>query len=98
MLEMVKDALQLTTTTKYDSELEWDINAGLLDLTATAGVVTATTDSRDPLILRAVVTYACAQFYLTRDSSQYAVMMAAYESQKGALRQTTGYTNWGHEA
>lgn len=98
MLEAVKNALQLTTTIMYDSELTGYIYAGLQDLTVTAGVVNATTDSRDPLILRAVVTYACAQFYLTRDSSQYAVMMAAYESQKGSLRQATGYTNWGNDA
>lgn len=98
MLEAVKNALQLTTTTKYDSELTDYIHAGLQDLTVTAGVTNATTDSTDPLIQRAVATYACAQFYLTRDSSQYAVMMAAYESQKGSLRQATGYTNWGNDA
>ncbi len=99
MLEAVKNALQLSTTTKYDSELTDYIHAGLLDLTVTAGVTNATTtDTTDPLIQRAVVTYACAQFYLTRDSSQYAVMMAAYESQKGSLRQATGYTNWGNDA
>lgn len=98
MLEAVKNALQLTTTTKYDTELTGYIHAGLLDLTVTAGVTNATTDTTDPLIQRAVATYACAQFYLTRDPSQYAVMMAAYESQKGSLRQATGYTNWGNDA
>lgn len=94
MLEAAKRALQLSVTT-YDTELTDYISAGLLDLSVTAGVEAATADTSDALVKRAVVTYACAMFYLTRDVAQHQALMAAYESQKGALRIATGYTDWG---
>lgn len=95
MLDAVKDALQLTTTTVYDTELQDYIDAAQLDLSVTAGVTAPDTSTTDPLIKRAVVTYACAHFYLTRDPALYSTLMGAYLSQKGNLQLATGYTNWG---
>lgn len=93
MLEAAKRALSLDIT-NYDTELSGYISAALLDLSVTAGVTGATADTDDPLIINAVVTYACAFFYLTRDPDKYQTLMKAYEMQKGNLRIATGYTDW----
>lgn len=93
MLDEAKRALNLTITA-YDTELSGYIDAGLLDLSVTAGVTAAEAGTDDPLVRRAVVTYTCAQFYLTRDSERYKLLMDSYDAQKGALRIADGYTDW----
>lgn len=90
MLEAVKRALDLTTD-YYDGEIGELINAALQDMRATAGIVAATEDSEDPLILHAVKLYAQAHF---KNPSNYDQLSAAYEALKGSLQKTTGFTDW----
>ena len=88
MLETVKMALRITTTA-YDSELTYLIEAAKLDL-GIAGVVLP--EETDALVTRAVVTYCKMSFGLPED---YDRLKASYDEQKAQLSNATGYTDWG---
>ena len=88
MLEQIRRALRLTTTA-YDEEILSLQQAALLDLQATAGVVT---ESMDPLILRAVITYVRMHFGTPEN---YAQLKASYDEQKAQLMMCSNYTVWG---
>jgi hypothetical protein len=91
MLDAVKRTLDITITA-YDTELTELIAAALQDLRATAGVVAATPDSTDPLILAAVKLYCQMRF---KQPANYAELERAYNDIKGSLQKATGYTDWG---
>ena len=88
MIEQIRRALRLTTTA-YDEEILSLQQAALLDLQATAGVVT---ESMDPLILRAVITYVRMHFGAPEN---YAQLKASYDEQKAQLSMCSAYTLWG---
>lgn len=93
MLEKVKLALRITSDA-FDAELNDLIDAAYADL-GIAGVTN--TDATDPLIIRAVCTFAKLNFGQPADG-QYDRLKAAYDEQKSQLSMATGYTTWGTEA
>lgn len=88
MLEMVKVALRITTTA-YDSELVYLIDAAKLDL-GIAGVVLP--EQMDALVQKAIITYCKMSFGLPED---YDRLKRSYDEQKAQLSNATGYTDWG---
>lgn len=88
MLDQVKLALRISTTA-YDSELTYLIDAAKLDL-GIAGVVLP--EELDALVRRAVITYCKMSFGLPED---YDRLKKSYDEQKAQLVTATGYTNWG---
>ena len=90
MLETVRRALHIATTA-YDTELQALINAGLADL-GLAGVDQS--DTTDPLIVMAMVTYCRVRFGSPDD---YSRLKKAYDEQKAQLQMATGYTDWGDD-
>ena len=87
MLEQVKLALRISTTA-YDSELTYLIDAAKLDL-GIAGVVLP--DELDALVQRAIITYCKMSFGLPED---YDRLKRSYDEQKAQLSTATGYTDW----
>jgi hypothetical protein len=87
MLEQVKLALRISTTA-YDSELTYLIDAAKLDL-GIAGVVLS--EELDALVQRAVITYCKMSFGLPED---YDRLKKSYDEQKAQLSTATGYTDW----
>ena len=88
MLNKVKLAMAITTSA-YDAELQDLIDAAYLDL-GIAGV-----DNQlihDKLVQRAVITYCRMMFHSPADFEN---LRWAYESLKGQMAISTGYTNWG---
>lgn len=88
MLNKVKLAMAITTDA-YDNELSDLIDAAKLDL-GIAGV-----DSEfihDKLIQRAIITYCRMMFHSPADFEN---LRWAYESLKGSMAISTGYTEWG---
>ena len=88
MLETVKMALRITTTA-YDSELTYLIEAAKLDM-GIAGVVLP--EDMDALVTRAIITYCKMSFGLPED---YDRLKKSYDEQKAQLSTATGYTDWG---
>lgn len=88
MLELVRKALRLTTTS-FDDELQLEINAALLDL-GVAGVVVP--EEQDALVKLAVITYCKMRF---GEPDEYDRLKASYDEQKAQLVTCTGYTEWG---
>lgn len=88
MLEKVKLALRIKTNA-FDGEINDLINAALADLAA-AGITNQ--DEKDPLIIRAVVTFCRANFGSPAD---YDKMKTSYDEQKAMMQMATGYTEWG---
>ena len=88
MLEQVKLALRISTTA-YDSELTYLIEAAKLDL-GIAGVVLP--DELDALVQKAIITYCKMSFGLPED---YDRLKKSYDEQKAQLSTATGYTDWG---
>ena len=88
MLEQVKLALRISTTA-YDTELTYLIEAAKLDL-GIAGVVLP--DELDALVQKAVITYCKLSFGLPED---YDRLKRSYDEQKAQLSTATGYTDWG---
>ena len=88
MLEQVKTALRITTTA-YDSELIYLIEAAKLDL-GIAGVVVP--EELDALVQKAVITFCKMSFGIPED---YDRLKRSYDEQKAQLITATGYTNWG---
>lgn len=87
MLEQVKLALRISTTA-YDTELTYLIEAAKLDL-GIAGVVLP--DELDALVQKAVITYCKLSFGLPED---YDRLKRSYDEQKAQLSTATGYTDW----
>ena len=87
MLEQVKLALRISTTA-YDSELTYLIEAARLDL-GIAGVVLP--EELDALVQRAIITYCKMSFGLPED---YDRLKRSYDEQKAQLSTATGYTDW----
>lgn len=88
MLEKVKMALRISTTA-YDSELSYLIEAAKLDL-GIAGVIVP--DEIDALVTKAIITYCKMSFGLPED---YDRLKRSYDEQKAQLSNATGYTDWG---
>ena len=87
MLDQVKLALRISTTA-YDSELTYLIEAAKLDL-GIAGVVLP--EELDALVQRAIITYCKMSFGLPED---YDRLKRSYDEQKAQLSTCTGYTQW----
>lgn len=87
MLEQVKLALRISTTA-YDTELTYLIEAAKLDL-GIAGVVLP--EELDALVQKAVITYCKMSFGLPED---YDRLKRSYDEQKAQLSTATGYTDW----
>ena len=87
MLDQVKLALRISTTA-YDSELTYLIEAAKLDL-GIAGVVLP--EELDALVQRAIITYCKLSFGLPED---YDRLKRSYDEQKAQLSTATGYTDW----
>lgn len=85
MLEKVKLALRVTTTT-FDSELTDLMSAACSDLGIVG--VTATTSTTDPLLIRAIITYCKLHF---GEPDEYDRLKASYDEQKAQLITATGY-------
>ena len=83
MLNRVKLALRVSGA-DFDQEINDLISAAYQDLTI-AGI---TVDTKDPLIIRAVITYCKANF---GDNDSYDRLKASYDEQKSTLMMTTGY-------
>lgn len=83
----VKLALKITTD-DFDTEIEDLINGALADM-GIAGVTTLTTT--DALIVRAVVTYARANW---GSPSDYDKLKASYDEQKAQLQMSSNYTDF----
>lgn len=97
MLEKVKAALQLTTTT-FDTEINDLVSAGVTDLNI-AGVTggTVSTSSTDAIVQRALITYCVCHFEALHGSlDRSKVLETSYNEQKAQLSTHTGYTDWGN--
>lgn len=88
MLEKVKRVLRVTTSA-FDEEIADLISAALADL-GVAGVTN--TEETDPLIIRAVETYAKLHFGDPEDAER---LQRSYDEQKAQLSMHTGHTDWG---
>lgn len=88
MLDQVKLALRISTTA-YDTELTYLIEAAKLDL-GIAGVVLP--EELNALVQKAVITYCKMSFGLPED---YDRLKRSYDEQKAQLSTATGYTDWG---
>ena len=88
MLETVKMALRISTTA-YDTELTYLIEAAKLDL-GIAGVIVP--EELDAIVTKAIITYCKMSFGLPED---YDRLKRSYDEQKAQLSNATGYTDWG---
>lgn len=86
MLDNVKGAMWLTSDTSHDAELTSLINAACADLGIVG--VTAESDTSDPLLIRAVITYCRLMFGSPDD---YDKLKKSYDEQKAQLITATGY-------
>ena len=105
MLNEAKKALRVTASA-FDSEIMDLLRAGVRDLeiagvtvpgkvsytVSTAGAVTDISTLKDPLVQRAVITYARAHFGSPAD---YDRLAESYENQKVQLMHAGGYTDYG---
>lgn len=85
MLDTVKDAIPVRDTA-HDAELTRLIAAACADLGIVG--VTAETETTDPLLERAIVTYCRANFL---EPDNYDKLKASYDEQKAQLITATGY-------
>ena len=94
LIDKVKTACRVTTSA-YDGELNDLIQAGLADMGITdVRPELLTTDSPEPLITRAVVTYCRMNFgYVAVED--YNRLKASYDEQKSQLLMSGTYTDWG---
>ena len=107
MLKEAKKALRVTAD-YYDDEIMRLCQAGVSDLqiagvvasgevtftVSTSGAVTDTSTLTDPLLQRAIITYARMRFGSPND---YDRLAEAYETQKVQLMHATGYTTYGED-
>ena len=106
MLKEAKKALRVTIT-NYDSEIMGLCKAGLMDLqiagveasgtvsytVGTNDAVTDTSTLTDPLMQRAIITYAAMRF---GNPPNYEQLRDAYETQKVQLMHAAAYTDYGN--
>lgn len=93
ILSKVKLALRIVTDA-FDSEITDIIKACLIDLNI-AGVNEYTIDNcDDPIIVRAICTYAKYHFGDANGAEQADRLKASYDEQKAQLSMKTGYTSW----
>ena len=85
MLDLVKLALRISTDA-FDDELVMLIEAACMDLGVVG--VTATTDTEDALLIRAVITYVKAHF---GEPDDYDRLKKSYDEQKAQLITASGY-------
>ena len=104
MLTEAKKAMRVTASA-FDSEIMSLLRAGARDLeiagvdvpgtiaytVSTTGAVTDTSTLTDPLVQRAIFTYARMHFGSPAD---YDRLREAYEAQKVQLMHASGYTTW----
>ena len=104
MLSEAKKAMRVTAA-QYDSEIMDLLKAGARDLeiagvvipgtisytVSTAGAVTDTSMLKDPLVQRAIITYARMYFGSPAD---YDRLEAAYNTQKVQLMHAADYTDY----
>ena len=88
IFEKVKRNLRLMTDV-YDEDIQDLIDAACVDL-GIAGVDNV--DETDPIIVRAICTYAKLNFGEPEDADR---LKRSYDEQKAQLSMHTGYTNWG---
>ena len=105
MLKEAKKALRVTAGL-YDSEIAHLLMSGANDLTiagvvlpgtvaftiGTNDTVTDTSTLTDPLVMRAVITYAAARF---GNPPNYQQLKDSYDEQKIQLMHTAAYTDYG---
>lgn len=97
IIDKVKAACRVTSTA-FNDELTDLISAAFKDIGITDVKAELLTESEtiEPLILRAVITYCKMNFgYLSTD--QYNKFKASYDEQKSQLLMSSEYTNWGDE-
>lgn len=87
LIDDVKLALRVTTNA-FDPEISDLINAAVADM-GLAGV--SNSDTTDPLVKRAVITYCRLNFGQPDD---YDRLKASYDEQKAQMGMATGYTTW----
>lgn len=90
ILEKVRKALRVTTN-DFDSEIIDIINACINDL-GIAGIIEQ--DTTNPLIIRAIITYAKIHFGDLDQLGDYDRLKASYDEQKAQMQMATGYTDW----
>lgn len=90
ILNKVKLALRVSTDI-FDQEITDIIEACLKDL-GIAGVTQD--DTTDPLIIRAICTYAKYHFGDMNGVEEGDRLKASYDEQKAQLQMSTGYTDW----
>ncbi len=95
MLDDVKIALRRAETTAFDAEIRDLIDAACLDLgiagvTEDAGEIN--TETSDPLLKRAIVTYCKMHF---GETDEYDRLKASYDEQKAQLQMSERYTDFG---
>ena len=83
MLDKVKLAIPVKTN-YYDAELNSLISAAVVDL----GIVGVHTDTTDPAMERAIITYVKAHF---GNPANYEQLKASYDEQKAQLITADGY-------
>jgi hypothetical protein len=105
MLKEAKKALRVTQS-YYDSEIAHLLMSGANDLKiagvrfsgtvsftiGTSDAVTDTSTLTDPLVMRAIITYAAMRF---GDPPNYDKLAEAYETQKVQLMHAGDYTDYG---
>lgn len=87
LLEKSRLALRVTTDA-FDDEITDLINAAEKDLKV-VGITEA--DDTDPLVIRAIILYVKANFGENENAER---LQQSYDSLKGQLQSTTGYTSW----
>ena len=103
MLNEAKTALRVTVT-NFDGEIMSLLKAGAMDLkiagvnvpgriawTVSSGAVVDSSDLKDPLVKRAIFTYAAMMFGNPPNHDQ---LKESYETQKCQLMHATGYTDY----
>lgn len=97
IIDKVKAACRVTSTA-FNDELADLISAAFKDIgiTDVKAELLSESETIEPLILRAVITYCKMNFgYLSTD--QYNKFKASYDEQKSQLLMSSEYTNWGDE-
>lgn len=87
LIQLAKLALRVSSTA-YDTQISWLIDAAALDLQI-AGVNMPT--DQDALIITAIVTYVQLHFGQPED---YDKLKAAYDEQKAQLKTASPYAEW----
>jgi len=80
------------STNAFDDDTTDLINAALADLGIAGVTKDNISDTSDPLIERAVITYVMMN---QPQPDDYDRLKRSYDEQKAQLKTATGYTNWG---